>query len=60
MKGLSPDILRGAYPAMSEVEMLETLAASTDDARLFAMSASLEAHQVDYLKSDRRSRRKQR
>ena len=39
---------------------LDQLAAQPDDARLFAMSASLEAHQVDYLKADRRSRRKQR
>tara|TARA_R110002020_G_scaffold21373_15_gene72371 strand:+ start:1696 stop:2229 length:534 start_codon:yes stop_codon:yes gene_type:complete len=60
VKGLSPEKLRNAGSAPSEVEMLDQLAASPDDARLFAMSASLEAHQVDYLKSDRRSRRKQR
>lgn len=60
VKGLSPDILRGAYPAMSEVEMLETLAASTDDARLFAMTGGLSAQKVDYLKEGRGSRRKQR
>lgn len=60
VKGLSPDILRGAGAAHSEVEMLDGLAASPDDARLYAMSGSLQAHQVDYLKADRRSRRKQR
>lgn len=60
VKGLSPDILRGAGAAPSEVTMLDGFAASADDARLYAMSGSLEAHQVDYLKADRRSRRKSR
>ena len=60
VKGLSPDILRGAGAATSEVDLLDDLAASADDARLYAMSGRLEAHQVDYLKADRRSRRKQR
>ena len=60
VKGLSPDILRGAGAAMSEVEMLDTLAASADDARLYAMSGSLEAREVDYVKAERRGRRKQR
>lgn len=60
VKGLSPDKLRNAGSAPSEVAMLDQLAVGPDDARSFATSASLEAHQVDYLKSDRRSRRKQR
>ncbi len=60
VKGLSPDKLRNAGSAHSEVEMLDELAVPADDARLFATSAQLAAHQVDYLKSDRRSRRKQR
>ena len=60
VKGLSPEKLRNAGEAPGEVEFLDQLAASPEDARLFAMSASLETHQVDYLKSDRRSRRKQR
>lgn len=60
VKGLSPDILRGAGAAPSEVAMLDGFAANADDARLFALSASLEPHQVDYLKGDRRSRRKSR
>jgi hypothetical protein len=58
VKGLSPDILRGAGSAPSEVAMLDDFAASADDARLYAMSGQLEAHQVAYLKADRRSRRK--
>ncbi|WP_374605003.1 SH3 domain-containing protein [Arenimonas sp.] len=60
VKGLSPEKLRNAGSAPSEVEMLDGLAVQPDDARRFAGAASLEAHQVDYLKSDRRSRRKQR
>ena len=45
---------------MAEVELLETLAASTDDARLFAMTGGLSAQKVDYLKEGRGGRRKQR
>lgn len=60
VKGLSPDKLRNAGEAPGEVDLLDQLAAQPDDARLFAMSASLQAHQVDYLKEERRSRRKQR
>lgn len=60
VKGLSPDKLRNAGEAPAEVAMLDQLAASPDDARLYAASGSLQAHEVDYLKEDRRSRRKSR
>lgn len=60
VKGLSPDKLRNAGSAPSEVAMLDQLAAGPDDARQFAATGSLEAQQVDYLKEERRSRRNRR
>lgn len=60
VKGLSPDKLRNAGAAPGEVALLDELAASPDDARLYAASAPLQAHSVDYLKEERRSRRRNR
>lgn len=60
VKGLSPEKLRNAGQAPAEVDWLDQLAVPADDARQFAASGSLASQQVDYLKEERRSRRKQR
>ena len=60
VKGLSPEKLRNAAPADSEVALLDSLAVDGNDARQFAAAASLDARQVDYIKEDRRSRRRSR
>lgn len=60
VKGLSPDKLRNAGQAPGEVEWLEQLAVQPNDARQFAASGQLASQQVDYLKEERRSRRRQR
>lgn len=60
VKGLSPDILRGASPMPDEVAQLDQWASNADEASLFALSGGLSAQSVDYLKEDRRSRRRSR
>jgi len=57
VKGLSPDILRGAGAAPSEVAMLDGFAVVPADARAHAAEGELQARRVDYPKADRRGRR---
>lgn len=57
VKGLSPDILRGAGAAPSEVALLEQFAGSAAEAREHAAAGQLQAQRVDYPKAERRGRR---
>lgn len=57
VKGLSPDILRGAGAAPAEVDLLDQFAGTPGDARDYASAGELQAQRVDYPKADRRGRR---